>query len=45
MTHEIEPSGEHAHGPEHDQSLPDAAEIPGDLTPQQSDADPIETDL
>lgn len=45
MTHEVIPSGEHADGPEHDHSLPEADQIPGDLTPEQSDAPLLEADL
>jgi len=45
MTHEITASGEHSHGPEHDQTLPDADQIPGDLGPAESDAAPLDGDL
>jgi hypothetical protein len=45
MTHEVVPSGEHPSGPEHDHTLPEADQIPGDLTPEESDAAPLEADL
>jgi hypothetical protein len=45
MTHEQIASGEHQHGPEHDHSLPDAATIPGGLSPGESDAPQLEEDL
>lgn len=45
MTHEATANGEHGDGPEHDHTLPDAVSIPGDLSPQASDAPPLEDDL
>jgi len=45
MTHEITANGEHANGPEHDHSLPDADSIPGDLSPADSDAPLMTADL
>lgn len=45
MTHEATASGEHPDGPEHDHTLPDADSIPGDLTPEESDAPPLTEDL
>lgn len=45
MTHEHFANAEHHHGPEHDLNLPDADDIPGDLTPEQSDAPPLTGDL
>lgn len=44
MTHELIPNGEHADGPEHDHSLPDAADIPVHDDPADSDAPPLEED-
>jgi hypothetical protein len=44
MTHEITANGEHSHGPEHDHTLPEADQIPGDLSPAESDAEPLEAD-
>lgn len=38
MTHEIVANGEAFDGPEHDHALPDADLIPGDLSPEASDA-------
>lgn len=45
MTHEAQPNDEHQRGPEHDHSLPNADEIPGDLSPDDSDAPPLDGDL
>lgn len=44
MTHEPHPGTEHG-GPEHDDSLPAAEQIPGDLSPEESDLPPLEGDL
>lgn len=45
MTHEHKASAEHPDGPEHDHSLPDADQIPGNLSPEESDLPALETDL
>jgi hypothetical protein len=45
MTHEHAANDEHPEGPEHDQTLPDAAGIPGDLSPEESDAPELGGDL
>ena len=45
MTHEHLASGEHQAGPEHDHTLPDAEEIPGDLSPDESDLPALDGDL
>lgn len=45
MTHEHTANGEHHGGPEYDQSLPDADQIPSGLTPEESDLPPLEADL
>lgn len=44
MTHEIL-DGDELEGPEHDHSLPDADQIPGNLDPEESDLPPLEGDL
>lgn len=44
MTHEHKP-GDELGGPEHDHTLPDADEFPGDLTPEESALPPLEGDL
>ena len=45
MTHEHKAHGEADHGPEHDQGLPNAWEISGDLGAAESLADVITEDL
>lgn len=45
MTHEITPNGEATEGPEYDDSLPHAESIPGDLSPEASDAPLLVKDL
>lgn len=45
MTHEHRPSAEHNHGPEHDDSLPDALDIPEYEDVEDSLAPPLDTDL
>lgn len=45
MTHERLANGEHHAGPEHDHTLPDADQIPGDLTPDESDIPALDQDL
>lgn len=40
VTHEVKPGDEQG-GPENDQSLPPADSIPGNLTPEESDAAPL----
>lgn len=45
MTHERIANDEAKHGPEHDYRLPNAETIPGDLTAEESDADPLDEDL
>jgi hypothetical protein len=42
VTHEHHANDEHPDGPEHDHTLPDADDIPGDLSAAGSDADPLE---
>lgn len=44
MTHERTPNDEHPDGPEHDESLPDAASIPVFDGPHESDAPPLPDD-
>lgn len=44
MTHEHRDGAEHG-GPEHDHDLPDAEQIPGDLTPDESDLPLLVGDL
>lgn len=45
MTHEATANGEHDDGPEHDHSLSNADSIPGHLSPEESDAEPLTEDL
>lgn len=45
MTHEHHANDEHDDGPEHDESLPDAASIPTYDTPEESDATLLAADL
>lgn len=45
MTHEITPDSEAPNGPEHDHDLPDADEIPGDLTAEGSGMPTIHEDI
>jgi hypothetical protein len=45
MTHEHNASAEHDHGPEHDDSLPDARDIPEYENVEDSLAPPLEHDL
>jgi len=45
MTHEKLANQEHPDGPEHDLSLPDAQEISGDLSPDESDLPELKEDL
>lgn len=45
MTHEQVANGEHPEGPEHDLTLPDADQIAGDLSPQDSDLPELDGDL
>lgn len=42
MTHEVFANADERGGPECDHSLPDATDIPGDLSATDSDADPLE---
>jgi hypothetical protein len=45
MTHEHLANDEHPEGPEHDLTLPDASQIVGDLSPQDSDLPELDGDL
>lgn len=45
MTHEHHANSEHADGPEHDDSLPDAASIPTYADPEMSDGALLPADL
>lgn len=45
MTHEKIPNGEPTGGPEHDQTLPDAGEIPTFANVEQSDLPALDSDL
>lgn len=45
MTHENVPNGEHVDGPEHDDTLPDAGDIPTFDTPEGSDLPELDGDL
>ena len=45
MTHENHANDEAYAGPEHDHRLPDADQIPGNLSPEESDLPALDGDL